>query len=227
MADEEEDGVPLLTFPDGSDGWTTGMIFESLNTHRFMLRVVSWGFATAVFVSAIAWGIVDKIEPPDDGASPFTHYSWFTLSIPLLGIFLMKVSEEAWAYNMLELARSLYFVAGLLYTLVLTGLFAFVNVERFALCTSGPPWKPWCTDGGVPEPIDWEYQIYYWAILAQWLLVIITLILFNRIGKRIKLLMHPVNGLTHEQIVRELYSTHGPRYITSIGTSVEDVYKQL
>jgi hypothetical protein len=222
---EEEEGAPLLTFPDGTDSWTTGLIFESLSTHRLILRLVSWGFATAVLVSAIAWGIVDKIEPPNDGASPFTHYSWFTLAIPLLGIYLMKLSEEAWAYNMLELARGIYFVGGLLYALILGGLFAFLIVERFWLCTDGPPWKVWCTDGGVPDPIDWEYQIYFWAVLAQLMLVVATLVLFNRISKRIKLLMHPMSGLTHEQIVRELYSTHGPRYITSIGTSVADVYK--
>lgn len=231
MADEEEGGVPLLTFPDGTDSWSTGEVFERLHTLRFIHRILTWGMATAGVVAAIAYGMLDKIET-GPGSEPFSHWSWYVLAIPILIIFLVKLADEAWEYNMMGIYRSLYFFAGWIYGLVLVGLAIWSLIERWVFCPD-PPFDdtPWCTDGAA-SPIDWEYNFWFFTIVAEILLVFVHMLVFNMIGKRIKLLQHPMTGLTHEAIVRELYSSHGPRYITSIGSrapgsTVADVYKQL
>jgi len=224
MADEEEEqGQPLLTFPDGSDSFAAGLVFEGLHTLKLIHKLIIMGFTTAVFSSALAWGVVDKIPAPAPGSEPFSHYHWFTLAGPVLGIFLTGVMWNAWVENMVRIWRMALTAAGFIWIILLLGLGVFIVYERFVLCKDGPPFdRVWCTDGG-PTPIDWQYDWYALSALAQLLLTAAELFVFNMISVRVRTLMHPMNGLTHEQVVRELYSTHGPRYITSIGASVADM----
>jgi hypothetical protein len=197
-------------------------MLESLHQRKTWHMIVTFLFSLSVWSSCLAFGVVDKIEPPDPGNAPFTHYHWWTLAFPTLGIFVFGLMLHTWANNMIRGTRTLLMIVGIIYAILLGALFIFLIFERQVLCPSGPPWKPWCTDGGA-SPIDFEYDWYFWSVLIQLILLIAELMIFNMISTRVRALLHPMTGMTHEQIVRELYSSHGPRYVQSIGTSVADV----
>jgi len=139
-------------------------------------------------------------------------------------VFVFGLMLHAWAHNMLRSVRALLFTVTIIYGVMLTGLFIFTLIERFILCKNGPPWKAWCTNGAA-APIDWEYDWYMWSILVQLILLIVEAVIYRRISKRVSALIDARGGMTHEQVVRELYSSHGPRYLTSIGTTLADVTK--
>lgn len=209
----EDDTEKFLTKPSGEDSWTIYEVFEELHNLKHAHEVLTLIWAFILISHALAFGAVDKVP----AQTPFTQYYWFTLSIPILGIIVLWLAMVAFSLNTKRFVRRAYLAVGIIWLIVLAGLFIFLIIEYLALCDN---LLPWCTNG-APSPIDFQYKWIFWNTLAQWIGALIHVIIFSRIHKKVKALLHPMTGLMMADVVRELYTSHGPRYITQIGDRID------
>ena len=219
--EEAEEAESLVSPTDGSDSWGVSQNWEGLHRLKRAHMIVTWLFGFAAFASAVVWGLGGK-----DATTPFTTYSWYILAAPLLGILIFGLALWAWANNMNPNSRGFYTVMAIIYAVILGGLFIFNLVAMFSLCVAGPPFKLWCTNG-LNNTITVYFTAFFWLVIIQLVFLIVDLVLFSYITKRVKFLTNPISGVTHEQMVRELYSSHGPRYLSSVGSSLEVVWSKL
>lgn len=221
--EEDEPAESLVSPTDGSNSWGVSSNWEGLHRLKRGHMIVTWLFVFAAFGSAVVAMIM-----PKNNTTPFsfTDYSWWILAIPLLGILVAAQALWAWANNMNANVRGFYNIVGIIYAVILGALFIFNLVAIFSLCPSGPPFKLWCTNG-VTGVVTMFFMAYFYLAIIQFVLLVVDLVLFSYITKRVKFLTNAISGVTHEEIVRELYSSHGPRYLSSIGTSLEVAWNKL